>query len=165
MDWTKGRSGFDPWQRRKDFLSILCVQTALGPIQPPVQWVPGVPSSGLNRGRGVTLTTHPHLVQRTSMSKSYITSSDLSVFMACSGTALVFASLSKRNIVYLQVWQRTIWARQIGRADLPLTYRVFSVRQSPAALRIKRRIICCEKESRFGVNMSGIINIHGHLWK
>jgi hypothetical protein len=25
--WTTGRSKFDPWQRRKDFSSILCVQT------------------------------------------------------------------------------------------------------------------------------------------
>jgi hypothetical protein len=32
---------------------------ALGPTQPPVQWVPGVLSLGVKRGRGVTLTTHP----------------------------------------------------------------------------------------------------------
>jgi hypothetical protein len=31
---------------------------ALGPTQPPVQWVPGVLSPRLKRGRGVTLTTH-----------------------------------------------------------------------------------------------------------
>jgi hypothetical protein len=37
---------------------------ALGPTQPPVQWVPGVLSPGLKRGRGVTLTTHPHLLPR-----------------------------------------------------------------------------------------------------
>jgi len=36
----------------------------LGPTQPPVQWVPGVLSSGVKRGRGVTLTTHPHLMLR-----------------------------------------------------------------------------------------------------
>jgi hypothetical protein len=28
----------------------------------PIQWVPGVLSPGVKRGRGVTLTTHPHLV-------------------------------------------------------------------------------------------------------
>jgi hypothetical protein len=39
---------------------------ALGPTQPPVQWVPGV-----KRGRGVTLTTHSHLETRSGMSKSY----------------------------------------------------------------------------------------------
>jgi hypothetical protein len=36
---------------------------ALGPTQPPVQWVLGVLSPGLNRDRGVTLTTH-HMVPR-----------------------------------------------------------------------------------------------------
>jgi hypothetical protein len=47
---------------------------ALGPTQPPVQWVPWVLSSGLKPGRGVTLTTHPHLVPRPRMSRSYTTS-------------------------------------------------------------------------------------------
>jgi hypothetical protein len=37
---------------------------ALEPTQPPVQWIQGVLSPGLKRGRGVMLTTHPHLVQR-----------------------------------------------------------------------------------------------------
>ena len=35
---------------------------ALGPTQPPVQCVPGL-SPGIKRGRGVTLTPHPLLVQ------------------------------------------------------------------------------------------------------
>jgi hypothetical protein len=42
--------------------------------QPPVQWVPGVLSPGLERGRCVTLTTHPHLVPRSRMSRSYTSS-------------------------------------------------------------------------------------------
>jgi hypothetical protein len=37
---------------------------ALGPSQPPVQWMPGVLSSGVKRGRGVTLTTRLNLVPR-----------------------------------------------------------------------------------------------------
>ena len=32
---------------------------ALGPTQPPVQWVPGL--SWGESGRGVVLTTHPHI--------------------------------------------------------------------------------------------------------
>jgi len=43
---------------------------------------------GLKRGRGVTLTTHPHLVQRSRMSRSY--TYPPSAFIACSGTALAF---------------------------------------------------------------------------
>jgi hypothetical protein len=39
---------------------------AVGPTQPPVQWVPGV-----KRGRGVMLTTHPLLVPRLRKSRSY----------------------------------------------------------------------------------------------
>jgi hypothetical protein len=37
---------------------------ALGPTQPPAQWVPGVLSPGVKRGRDMTLTTHPHLMPR-----------------------------------------------------------------------------------------------------
>jgi hypothetical protein len=62
---------------------------ALGPTQPPVQWVPWVLSPGVKRGRGVTLTT-PHLVSR--MSRSYIFFPP-SASMACSGTALPFTTV------------------------------------------------------------------------
>jgi hypothetical protein len=33
---------------------------SLGPTQPPVQWVPEALSLDVKRGRGVTLTIHPH---------------------------------------------------------------------------------------------------------
>jgi hypothetical protein len=42
---------------------------ALKSTQPPVQWVPGVFSPVVNRGRGVALTTHPHLVPKWRMSR------------------------------------------------------------------------------------------------
>jgi hypothetical protein len=42
--------------------------------QPPIQWVPGVLSPGVKSGRGMTLTTRPHLVPRLRMSRSYISS-------------------------------------------------------------------------------------------
>jgi hypothetical protein len=44
------------------------------PTQPPIQWVPGILSPGVKRGRGVMLTTHPHLVPRKIMSRSYTSS-------------------------------------------------------------------------------------------
>jgi hypothetical protein len=58
----------------KDFPLTSVSRPALGPTQPPVQWVPGVLSPGVKRGRGVTLTTHPHLVPRSRMSRSYTSS-------------------------------------------------------------------------------------------
>jgi hypothetical protein len=54
----------------KYFLLALASRPALGPTQPPVQWIPGVLSPGVKRGRGVTLTTHPHIVPRLSMSRN-----------------------------------------------------------------------------------------------
>jgi hypothetical protein len=57
--WTTGRSGFDPRQGQRIFPLASMSRPALGPTQPPVQWVLEVLSPGLKRGRGVTLTTHP----------------------------------------------------------------------------------------------------------
>jgi hypothetical protein len=42
----------------KDCSSSLCVQTSSEARPPPFQWVTGVLSRGVQRGRGVTLTTH-----------------------------------------------------------------------------------------------------------
>jgi hypothetical protein len=55
---------------------------ALGPIQHPVQWILG------SFPRGVTLTTHTHLVPRSRMSRSYI-SFPPSAFVACNGTVFL----------------------------------------------------------------------------
>jgi hypothetical protein len=81
------RLRFDSWQRERIFLLASVSRPAMRPTQPPVQWVPGVLSLGLKRGRGVTLTTHAHLVPRSRMGKSY-TSSSPSAFMPCSMTDL-----------------------------------------------------------------------------
>jgi hypothetical protein len=54
----------DPRQRQRIFPLASVSKPAQGPTQPPVQWVPGVLSPGVKCGRGVTLTTHPHLVPR-----------------------------------------------------------------------------------------------------
>jgi hypothetical protein len=62
MDWTTGRSRFDPWQGQTIFPLPSVSRPTLGPTQPPVQWIPGILSPGVKRGRGVMLTTHPHLV-------------------------------------------------------------------------------------------------------
>jgi hypothetical protein len=61
---------------------------ALRPTQPRVQWVSGLLSPGLKCGRGVMLSTRPHLVPRSRMRTSY-TSSPPCASMLCCGTALL----------------------------------------------------------------------------
>jgi hypothetical protein len=68
---------------------FVCVQTSSGVHPDSCTMGTGVPFPGAKRGRGVTLTTHPHLVPRSWMSRSY-TSSVPSPFAACSGTVLAF---------------------------------------------------------------------------
>jgi hypothetical protein len=65
---------FDPRRGQRIFPLASVSRPALGPIQPPVQWVPGVLYPGVKGGRGVMLTTHPHLVPRSWMSRSYTSS-------------------------------------------------------------------------------------------
>jgi hypothetical protein len=60
--------------RGKGFFLAPASRPVLGPTQPPIQWVPGVLSPGVKRGRGVMLTIHPHLVPRLRMSRSYTSS-------------------------------------------------------------------------------------------
>jgi hypothetical protein len=72
----------------KDISSNLCVQTDSGAHPTSCTMGTGSPFPGTKRGRDVTLTTHPYLVPRSRMSRSY-TSSSPSAIMACSGTALL----------------------------------------------------------------------------
>jgi hypothetical protein len=53
-----------------DFLLAPVSRPALRPTQPLIHWVP----KGIKCGRGMTLTTHPHLVPRLRMSRSYTSS-------------------------------------------------------------------------------------------
>jgi hypothetical protein len=87
-DWTIGvRSR----QRQRIFPLASMSRPALGPTQPPVQWVPAVLSPGLKVGQGVTLTTDPHLAPRSRMSRIYnfLLPRPLSSCMASSGADLL----------------------------------------------------------------------------
>jgi hypothetical protein len=75
MGWTIGVLGFDSRQGLGIFLFTTVSRKALGPTQPPIQWVPGALS------RGVKLTTHLHLVPRSRM-RGAIPPLPLYVFMA-----------------------------------------------------------------------------------
>jgi hypothetical protein len=66
-----GWSRFDSRQRRKYFSSILCVQTASGAHPASCPMGTGGRFPGAKRGRSVTLTTNPHPVPRSRMSRSY----------------------------------------------------------------------------------------------
>jgi hypothetical protein len=59
--WTIGVLGFDSRRGLENFLFTTASRTALGPTQPPIQWVTGALSLG------VKLTTHINLVPRSRM--------------------------------------------------------------------------------------------------
>jgi hypothetical protein len=67
-DWQMGSN---PWQRQRMSPLVSVSRPTLKPTQPPEQWVP---SPRIKCGQGVTLTTHPHSVLRSRMSRSYISS-------------------------------------------------------------------------------------------
>jgi hypothetical protein len=92
-NWTTRQPGFRSLQKHRFFTLVSVFRAALRPTQPPVQWVPGVLSLGIKRGLGVTLTTHPHLVPRSRMSRSH-NSFPLVICMAVEGR-LYFLGLLK----------------------------------------------------------------------
>jgi hypothetical protein len=49
MGWTIGESGFDSRQGQEIFLFSIMSRPALGPTQPPAQWVLAVFSLGVKR--------------------------------------------------------------------------------------------------------------------
>jgi hypothetical protein len=108
---------------------------ALGPTQPPVQWVPGVLSPGVKRGRGVTLTTHPHLVPRSRMSGSYI-SSPPSALMTCSVIAFIDIMAKGVLCVFITTLWIPMWLQNVNgmraRFTVVATHRVEHNRNFPA---------------------------------
>jgi hypothetical protein len=83
--WIPGRS--------KIFSCRLCVQTSSGAHPASFPMGTGCPFPRVKRGRGVTLTTHPHLVPRSRMSRSFPPGSCVHDH---SGTPFFFSLLSKK---------------------------------------------------------------------
>jgi hypothetical protein len=75
---------------------------AVGLTQPPVRWVPGVLSPGLKSGRGVTLTTHPHLVPRSRMSRS-CTSSPSCACIYVLWDCFSYVIINDRSVFYTEL--------------------------------------------------------------
>jgi hypothetical protein len=76
-DQGAGRPGYRgsiPGRGERIFPLASLPRPALGPTQAPVEWAPGVLSPVVKRGRGVTLTTYPHLVPKSRMSRTYTSS-------------------------------------------------------------------------------------------
>jgi hypothetical protein len=70
-DW---KTGVRSPTEAEDFSSSLCIQTDSGAHRASCVMGTWCPSPGVKRGRGVMLTTHPHLVPRLRMSRSYTSS-------------------------------------------------------------------------------------------
>jgi hypothetical protein len=66
LDYGLDDRGFESRQGLRIFLLTIASRPALGPTQLPIQWVPGTLPRGQS-GRGVMMTTHLHLVQRSRM--------------------------------------------------------------------------------------------------
>jgi hypothetical protein len=79
MTRRPGHRGSIPDRGNRFFLQRLCPDQLWGPTQLPVQWVPWVLSTGLRRDRGVTLTTHTHLMPKSWMNRSYTSSPPLHI--------------------------------------------------------------------------------------
>jgi hypothetical protein len=70
-DYGLDGRGSIPRHRQRIFPLTSEPRPALGPTQPPVQWVPGALCPGVKGGRGVMLTAQPLLVPRLRKSRSY----------------------------------------------------------------------------------------------
>jgi hypothetical protein len=91
--------GFRSPAGAKNFSFNLCVQTGSGAHPASCTMGTGGTFPGAKRGRSVTLITHPHLVPKSIMSRSY-TSSPPRATMACSGTTLLFFLLCYVKIYF-----------------------------------------------------------------
>jgi hypothetical protein len=105
-DYRLDDLGSIPSRSRGFFFAIASVsRPALRTTQPPipVQWVLGVLSGKVKPGRGVTLITHPHLVPRSRMSRSYISCPHLRLLGGSrTDFLLMLQSMSTLNVHYQQ---------------------------------------------------------------
>jgi hypothetical protein len=106
-DWLRAgrpRSRSSSPYRVKNFLFSTSSRQALGPAQPPIQWVPGLFPLGLS-SRGVKLTTHLQLVRRSrkygSIHSLPHTPSWRSVYLVKHGVNFTFYLIHRVHGLYL----------------------------------------------------------------
>jgi hypothetical protein len=112
-----GRSSFDLRQRRKDFSSSLYMQTATGAHPASCIMATEDPFPGHKARPGRDADHSPHLLPRSKMSRSY-TSSSLSAFVACSGTALAYLYI---DIILLNLAKFSRCRQNVLIFHLPIT--------------------------------------------
>jgi hypothetical protein len=72
-----GRPGFDPRRRQRIFPLLSASRPALGPTQPPVQWVPGALSPGVNAAGACCWPPTPFQCRGWRKNRSYTSSTPL----------------------------------------------------------------------------------------
>jgi hypothetical protein len=109
--WTIGVLRFDSRRGLGILLFTTASKTALGPTQPPIQWVPGA------RSLAVKLTTHLHLVPRSRMRGAIPPLPNTSLWR---GTYL-----STGTLLYLYSSRRVRWLGHAARlGEMRNAYRI-----------------------------------------
>jgi hypothetical protein len=129
--WLRsGWPGFDPRQGQRIFPLTSASRPALGPTQPPIQWLPGALSPGVKRGRGVMLTTHPLLVSSLINSRSYTSSHPNEPLWSVAGP-LYLLSLYVYIHIYYRVVGRAVWGKGANRNEWSRNW-VRPVKETPS---------------------------------
>jgi hypothetical protein len=104
----------------KDSSVASASRLALRPTQPPVQWVVRVLSPGVKHSQGVMLTTYPHVVLRSRMSRSYTSSPPCPLHVVATQLYLTLDTYKTKSdmkgLVINWVWEKLI----AGTSDVPV---------------------------------------------